>query len=366
MSRIARRTMLQLSLAGAACACAGLRISSAQSAATAYVCPPCGCPMHDVEFAKPGNCPACGMTLIPKPESLPFEPKELATGSGAFLAAGSRERKIGVHYYKPRAFSARSRILLVIPGAGRNGDSYRDAWIEAAEEANVLVAALSYPEADYDFAAYHMGGVVKDLEIRNLPRGSNGATADVIHVRDEDISFSLNPRRDEWLFPDFDRIFGLITAATGSTQAAYDMFGHSAGAQILHRLVLFAPGSRAERIVAANSGFYTLATPDQSLPVGLKGTEVTQASLARSFASKLMLLVGEKDDGDEAGGIQIHTPLIDSQGIGRLARGKYFLRTAEAQAHKLKVPFRWSLEVVPDVGHDFRAMSRAAARSLFG
>jgi hypothetical protein len=364
MSRIARRTMLQLSLAGAACACAGLRASPAQSAATAYVCPPCDCPMHDVEFAKPGNCPACGMTLIPKPEPAPFEPKQLATGSGAFLAAGSRERRIGVHYYKPRAFSARSRILLVIPGAGRNGDSYRDAWIEAAEKANVLVAALSYPEADYDFAAYHMGGVVKDLEIRNLPPG--GAAAAVIRVRDEDISFSLNPRRDEWIFPDFDRIFGLITAATGSTQAAYDMFGHSAGAQILHRMVLFAPGSRADRIVAANSGFYTLADPDQSLPVGLKGTDVTQASLAHSFASKLMLLVGEKDDGDEAGGIQIHTPLIDGQGIGRLARGKYFFRTAEEQARKLKSSFRWSLEVVPNVGHDFRAMSRAAARALFG
>jgi hypothetical protein len=364
MSRIARRTMLQLSLAGTACVCAGLRISSAQSAATAYVCPPCGCPMHDVEFAKPGSCPACGMTLIPKPEPVPFEPKELATGSGAFLAAGSRERKIGVHYYKPRAFSARSRILLVIPGAGRNGDSYRDAWIEAAEAANVLVAALSYPEADYDFAAYHMGGVVKDLEIRNLPPG--GAAAAVIRVRDEDISLSLNPRRDEWIFPDFDRIFGLITAATGSTQTAYDMFGHSAGAQILHRMVLFAPGSRADRIVAANSGFYTLADPDQPLPLGLKGTDVTQASLARSFACKLMLLVGEKDDGDEAGGIQIHTPLIDNQGIGRLARGKYFFRIAEEQARKLKLPFQWSLEVVPDVGHDFRAMSRAAARALLG
>ena len=76
MSRIARRTMLQLSLAGAACACAGVRVAPAQSAATAYVCPPCGCPMHDVEFAKPGTCPACGMTLIPKPESPPVEPKE--------------------------------------------------------------------------------------------------------------------------------------------------------------------------------------------------------------------------------------------------------------------------------------------------
>jgi hypothetical protein len=71
----------------------------------------------------------------------------------------------------------------------------------------VLVAALSYPEADYDFAAYHMGGVVKDLEIRNLPPG--GAAAAVVRVRDEDISFSLNRRRDEWIFPDFERIGGI-------------------------------------------------------------------------------------------------------------------------------------------------------------
>lgn len=366
MSRIARRTLLQFSLTSAACACAGLRIASAQAPATAYVCPPCGCPMHDVEFAQPGSCPACGMTLVPKPQSMPFEPKELATGSGAFLVAGSRERRIGVHYYKPGAFGPRSRILLVLPGAGRNGDAYRDAWIEAAEKANVLVAALSYAEADYDFAAYHMGGVIQDLEIRNAPGGANASTPAVIRVRDEDISFSLNPRREEWLFHDFDRIFALITAATGSTQTAYDMFGHSAGAQILHRLVLFAPGSRAERLVAANSGFYTLPNLDQPLPVGLKGTGVTQDALTRSFACRLMVLVGEKDDGDEAGGIQIHTPLIDQQGSGRLARGRYFFRTAQERARTLEVPFRWSLQVVPDVGHDFRAMSRAAARELFG
>jgi hypothetical protein len=67
-------------------------------------------------------------------------------------------------------------------------------------------------------------------------------------------------------------------------------------------------------------------------PVGLKGTDVTPASLARSFACNLMLRVGEKDDGDDAGGIQIHTPQIDSQGIGRLARGKYFFRAAETGA----------------------------------
>jgi hypothetical protein len=368
MSRIARRSLLQFSLAGAAvCACVGLRSSFAQSGSTAYVCPPCGCAMDGKEFAAPGACPACGMALMPKPqaEPTPFQPKKLATGRGAFLAAGGRERerqRIGVHYYKPPGFAASSRILLVIPGAGRNGDAYRDAWIEAAEASNVLVAALSYAEADYDLAAYHMGGVIKDLAIRNASNGSNNVT----RARDEDISFTFNPRREQWLFHDFDRIFGLITAATGSPQTAYDMFGHSAGAQILHRLVLFHPRSRARRIVAANSGFYTLPSTELPLLVGLKGTGVTESSLADSFASKLLVLVGEKDDGDEAGGIQIHTPLIDRQGISRLARGQYFFRSAQDRARRLNLPFHWSLQVVPNVGHDFRAMGRAAALSLYG
>lgn len=308
------------------------------------------------------------MTLVPK-QTMPFEPSRLETGSGAFLTAGGpgrEQKRIGVHYYKPRSFTPASRILLVIPGTGRNGNTYRDAWIDAADKANLLVAALNYPERDYDFAAYHMGGVVKDLVIRNMPKGPNGEPPSIVQVRDEDITFTLNPRREEWLFNDFDRIFALIAAATGSTQSGYDMFGHSAGGQILHRLVLFHPRSRAQRIVAANSGFYTL--PDLALPqpVGLKDTGVTQASLADSLACRLTLLLGENDNGDDAGGIQLRTPLINQQGIGRLDRGRYFFKAGAERARALGCPFHWTLETVPNVAHNFRAMSRAAAHLLYG
>src|SRR5438270_6754890 len=33
--------------------------------ARVYVCPPCGLPCDKLTFDKPGNCPQCGMTLIP-------------------------------------------------------------------------------------------------------------------------------------------------------------------------------------------------------------------------------------------------------------------------------------------------------------
>lgn len=365
MKRLQRRVLLQGALAGAACACASPHGFVAEAAEQTFVCPPCGCAMDGVEFSAPGACPACGMTLTPKAEDLSFEPTALASGAGAFLTAGGQgreDKRITVHYYKPRAFMPRSRVLIVLAGAGRNGDAYRDAWIDAAESANVLVAALSYPGPDYDFAAYHMGGVVSDLVIRSLPEGE---APSVIHARDEDITFTVNPRRETWLFNDFDRIFTLLAGATGSERTGYDMFGHSAGGQILHRLALFHPSSRAERIIAANSGFYTLPDPSQPLPAGLAGTGVDDASLADSFACRLTLLLGENDDGDEAGGIQIHTPMIDRQGTGRLARGRYFFRTAQQRAQAMRVVFNWTLRTVPNVGHDFRAMSRAAAAMLY-
>lgn len=317
--------------------------------------------MDGVEFPAPGVCPACGMTLVPNQE-LPFEPGTLETGAGAFLAAGGRGReqsRIGVHYYKPRGFTPRSRILIVIPGAGRDSDEYRDAWIETAEDANVLVAALGYPSGEYDFAAYHLGGVVRDLSFPDT-------AADVVRIRDEDISFTLNPRPDDWLFNDFDRVFALLAAAAGSSQTGYDMFGHSAGGQILHRLVLFQPRSRAQHIIAANSGFYTLPDLDAPLLFGLGGIGVDPVSLARSFGCRLTLLLGENDNSDEAGGIHLHTPLADRQGLGRLARGQFFFRFGQQRAEAMGAPFAWRLQTVPNVGHDFRAMSHAAARLLYG
>lgn len=280
-----------------------------------------------------------------------------------FLAAGGLGREatgIEVHYYLPQSFTPRSPVLLVIPGAGRDGDEYRDAWIETADRVGALVASLGYPEAHYDFAAYHLGGVVRDL---TLPAGARDSN--VVRIRDEDIVFTPNPEPDTWLFNDFDRVFGLLKRATGSDQVGYDMFGHSAGGQILHRLVLFHPHSRAQRIIAANAGFYTLPNLDLPMIVGMAGSGVSEATLAQAFSRPLTLLLGEADNGDAAGGTILHTPLVDQQGLGRLDRGRYFFAQAEQRARAMNVPLAWRLRTVPGVGHNFRAMSQAAASLLY-
>jgi putative intracellular protease/amidase len=39
--------------------------SDSAAAPRVYVCPPCGLPCDKLTFDKPGNCPGCGMTLVP-------------------------------------------------------------------------------------------------------------------------------------------------------------------------------------------------------------------------------------------------------------------------------------------------------------
>lgn len=361
-----RRSFLSLGLA-AGCACIGAAPGSASAAEGKFICPPCGCAMDGRDFDGPGACPACGMTLIPKSEP-PFEPGALPAARGVFTTRGGRGRehqRIEVHYVKPASFTPRSQILIVLPGAGRSAGEYCDAWRSTAEARGVLVAALGYPEEHYDFAAYHLGGVVKNFRILNAPPEADGRSPAILRLRDEDIVFEPNPDPASWLFHDFDRIFGLLVRATGSRRGGYDLFGHSAGGQILHRLVLFHPRSKAERIVAANAGFYTLPDFEIPQPFGLKGAGLTPAKLKPAFSQRLMLLVGGNDDGDHAGGIQLRTPLADRQGVGRLSRGRHFFAAGKARAAALETPFNWTFQVVPGVGHDFRAMSRAADALLY-
>jgi pimeloyl-ACP methyl ester carboxylesterase len=304
---------------------------------------------------------ACAGHRFPQPRDVAVRP-----GADQFSIAGGKgheQHRITVHYYLPRAFTPRSPVLLVLPGADRNGFDYRDAWIPFASESGVLVAVLSYAESEYDFAAYQMGGVIRNLKFGQPLEGSS---ANVLHLRDEDLHFEVNPRRDQWLYNDFDRLFHILKKATGSKAAGYDMFGHSAGAQILQRHVLLFPGSHARRIVAANAGFYTLPDLAQPQPLGLAGLGVDRRSLRLSFSRQLLLLLGESNNDAERGGMQLHTPLIDSQGTDRLARGRYFHAFAEARARTLQADFLWDLRVVRDTGADFRGMARLAANIFYG
>jgi pimeloyl-ACP methyl ester carboxylesterase len=274
------------------------------------------------------------------------------SGTGQFVVDGGKGRKsakITVFYYKPKSYQSDSPIIMVMPGAGRTGDKNRNRWIAAAEQYGLLVLSPAYAKKDYPKSANY-----------NLARMVKG-TAD---------NYVTQPNAADWIFNDFDRIFDLAVQVTGSKQTQFDVFGHSAGAQLGHRLALFYPQSKANRILSANSGWYTAINFQRPFPYGLKNAPIAvkqlKQQLKQSFAKHLVVLLGQNDNEHETRGLLRNDEEPSRQGAHRLQRGKYFFSEAKRQAKALGYVFNWQIHVVPNVGHSSTKMSQAAAKYLYG
>lgn len=342
-----------------------------QSASDEYVCPPCNQSCDELTFNAPGSCPHCGMALVlkselPATQSITLNEIQLKPGSGVFEVEGGIGRKdktIKVFYHRPKSFSKNSKFLMVIPGAGRNGDSYRDAWIEESEKYNVLVLSPMYAEKQYAFEDYHLCGLIREANLRNVVEYEENSNQ--VKLDETKLQFEINMAAKDWIFGDFDRIFDLVVAATQSKQTEYDVFGHSAGGQILHRFTIFYPTSKARHILAGNAGFYTLPTADAKLPFGTQGIDIPRSQLELAFGKKLVLFLGELDNENEQGGTLLRSTSADQQGLHRLARGVYFYETSKDIAQQIKATYNWDIQVVSGVGHNHRLMGDAAAKFLY-
>jgi len=88
----------------------------------------------------------------------------LPTGRSAFTLADPRpapRRTVTVHAYRPERAIADAPVLLVMHGVKRNGEEYRDQWVETAERHGVIVAVPEFSVAQYAHPhEYNYGGMV--------------------------------------------------------------------------------------------------------------------------------------------------------------------------------------------------------------
>lgn len=290
--------------------------------------------------------------------------------------------------------------MIVIPGAGRNGNDYRDAWIKASEHYGVLILSPGYSEIHYpEYWSYNLGNMPDAVTVNirmqvdtnpgkwqfgdEVERSANlerlaqrsplmqqfallALSGMITDVDAKATGLTVNADRNAWIYSDFDRIFETARHALDLEAQTYDLFGHSAGGQILHRFVLFHPDNLANRILAANAGWYTLPEFETAFPYGLKDTGMNENEIRDALQSDLIVFLGEKDDEHETRGSLRGTPEANEQGPGRLQRGKFFFVRAQAMAEQLDTELKWKLEIVPGVGHEYRRMATAGADYLYG
>ncbi len=228
---------------------------------------------------------------------------------------------------------------MVIAGRNRNADDYRDFWVNDADRRGLLIVAPEFNEAQYAHPqAYNYCAMVD----------GNGALAP----------------KSEWIFPVIEGIFQDAKLRAHSTRSRYFLFGHSAGSQLVHRLVMFGWSPSIEMAIGGNAGSYTLPTADDAFPFGVVGTGLDDDARRAMFERPLTIHLGDRDIDPNDPHLP-REPGAMHQGPHRFARGHFFIETARREAERLGAKLAWTLAVVPGVAHSGAMMSPFAARAFF-
>jgi poly(3-hydroxybutyrate) depolymerase len=259
-----------------------------------------------------------------------------AHASFLFEQAG---HQVKVWHHRPAGLAADAPVLFVIHGVGRNGEEYLADWIDLANEHRFLLVVPEFSKKQFPGEESFNSG--------NLFNASGAPTP-----------------REQWSFSMIEPIFDAVRAQLGSTRTDYLIYGHSAGAQFVQRLLYLVPEARIARAVAANAGWYMLPDLGVNFPYGVRGTAVDAAALRRAFARRLVVLLGEADTDAKHPALR-HTPEADAQGLHRFARGQFFFARARALAADLNTPFHWTLATAPGIAHSNKGMAPFAIPHLF-
>jgi pimeloyl-ACP methyl ester carboxylesterase len=275
-------------------------------------------------------------------QSIAFGATEIPPGKWSFEFVDKRghpDRPMRVYTYRPKSCDEKCPIQFVLHGAQRNASDYRDWWELDADRYNLVIVAPQFSQRHWKGGpGYNLG----DVERQDDP--------------------------EKWAFAAIEHLFDELRA--GRTD--YRIFGHSAGAQFLLRMMVFRPENRASLAVAANPGWYTMPEwrsdrKADPFPYSLVGARVGERELRRALQRRVVLMVGEKDnDPDDEILAKYDNDIRRKQGAGRRDRGENFFKAVTAAANELGVKLAWEFMEIPETAHEPPKMGRWAAEIMYG
>jgi poly(3-hydroxybutyrate) depolymerase len=258
------------------------------------------------------------------------------SGAGNFVfdykTPSGKINKIPVYYFCPEKLTDISKVVFVLHGAGRDGKGYRDEWQPHANKLNFLVLCPEFSEADFPGWGDYNGGKIYDYQKKKYTN------------------------KDEWTFNVIESLFDFVKQDRALKAEAYCLFGHSAGAQFVHRMVLFMPEARFSLAIANGAGDYTLPVFDKVFSDGLKETCVTEESLVKSFNKEMIIMMGAKDIVSQTMPKEGHFDQYD-----RVWKARIFFQSAREEAKKRSLILKWKFTLVPNVDHNHSIYAQIAS-----
>ena len=139
------------------------------------------------------------------------------------------DRPFKLQTYRPYGYTPDRPVVIVQHGVLRNGDEYRDFWVEAADKHKLLIVALTFSNEIWPGVESYNNGRV--------------------------FSAGGNPRHiDGWTYALVGNVIkDMIDGEFTDGQNVY-LFGHSAGGQFVHRLMSSQSHAPFKAVAAGNPG----------------------------------------------------------------------------------------------------------------
>jgi pimeloyl-ACP methyl ester carboxylesterase len=231
----------------------------------------------------------------------------------------------------------------VLHGTERNANQYRNAIIVKAESKGFIVIAPEFSEQNFPGGdAYNLGNVFED--------GDNPSAN------------TLNPE-NEWTFSIIEPLFDYVKTQINNNNTQYHVFGHSAGAQFVHRFLMFKPTARVANAVISAAGWYTFPN-NVVYPYGQSQSPLENMSISSFLSKKVFVQVGQFDNNPNDAGLR-HTVLADAQGLNRKDRAENYYDFCQQLALNSNITFNWAFNSVANADHDYIKASENAANLIF-
>jgi len=249
-----------------------------------------------------------------------------------------QNKVIPIHYFVPEGGPKGKDVQIVLHGADRNANDYLAGWAHKARIYNVIVLAPEFSAADFNTAQFNEGNYIVSGQINDADK----------------TTFSL-----------IDRIFDQLILDLEAEATTYNIYGHSAGAQFVHRYLQFYNSTKVDKAVAANAGWYTFPNEAVSFPYGIRNLFQDESGHRSNYYQKnLTVLLGAADTIRD-NNLRV-TQQADQQGRHRFERGNNFFEYNSDLSIQNNFPFNWNRFHVEGIGHQHRDMSAAAADILYG
>ena len=258
-------------------------------------------------------------------------------GRGLFYQTFN-EKTIPIYYYIPNNVSSSTPVVFNIHGGGRDGESTRNMMESKADQYGFII-------------------IVPEFSNINFPGGDGFNLGNVYIDGDNPTSQSLNDV-SEWAFSIIEPIFDVFITNTNTNVDKYHLFGHSAGAQFVHRFILFNSNARYDKILTSAAGWFTILDNNIQFPYGLNNSILTQdpplsnnSYLIDILSKNHIIQVGTLDNDPDFPGLR-HNEFADAQGLHRVDRAIHFYNQAQAFAQTNSLSFNWTLNIINGLSHN--------------